>query len=363
MRLLVSSAALAAATGHSLLKPALGPGVDTQVHQAAGAECLFVNSFKLGHAADLKSHDDGPLAVDTGILACPASFTCVEDSTSSMGGRCVSLWDRDHHGYLEPYFDVQAHRALTACTFDNGTAGTKCYGVDACTGLLDVRRIECGSCNGVKACYHAARTLRLPEGACNGDGACREMDVGYVPSGSCNGFYACSYSDQMYLAEGVCNEYRACARSYRSTIHEGSCNGKRACYRINLSTIGAGSCVGEAQCSMFRGTIGSNSCTGDKIEGRGGDVGQACAYSFGLIGDDSCYEYHSCYQYPTDPIYPINVGSNSCRGYYACAFPDVVTIENDSCNGERACYRVSSDVGDMSWCDILGIVAVSLFVA
>lgn len=74
-------------------------------------------------------------------------------------------------------------------------------------------------------------------------------------------------------------------------------------------------------------TIGTGSCTGDKIKGYYDDYGYSCAYiqggnttfdtlfqsltpstcryltihrptySIGIVGDNSCYEYRSCYQY------------------------------------------------------------------
>lgn len=231
MRLLLSTAAFSAATGHTLLTPSLRAGLDVsnsaQQGQtaAAGAECLFVNSFRADHVSAAKSNDNGSNQVDTGILSCPSSYTCVEDSTSSKGGRCVSLLDQGGDYSDESYLDA-SHRSLVACTFANGTSGEKCVGTQACAAGL-VASVSCGSCNGYRACRFAT----------------------YVT-----------------FAELTCNGNQACANMYKTILSEGSCTGAKACYKTSggdpgtvgtdpngYTVIGKGSCVGNAQCGSFIG--------------------------------------------------------------------------------------------------------------
>lgn len=169
-----------------------------------GAECSFVNGFKVQQRPDM------------GILACAPEETCVEDSSSSAGGRCVVLEDE---------FAIEAHRELAACTFANGTDGVKCQGVNACNGA-DTTKIGCGSCNGQKACNSWNKAFTVGEGSC-------------VGASACYGFY--STAD--------------------ITIGSGSCVGKEACaYLYNLGTaitVGSGSCLDNVACKYMRGEFDS----------------------------------------------------------------------------------------------------------
>lgn len=84
----------------------------------------------------------GAAHADMSILGCGGQgLRCFDDDTSSTGGRC-GLVD-------ETSLKVQHHRELAgiACTYANGTAGVKCNGAVACTGL-DTSIVGCGSCNG-----------------------------------------------------------------------------------------------------------------------------------------------------------------------------------------------------------------------
>ena len=96
-----------------------------------GGECVFNDNNKV---------------VDSGILTrCRETETCVKDLTSSLGGFCV---DND-----EAYADILVERQLsTACTFRNGTLGTKCVGDQACGYGPGITKIGCGSCIGGKSC-------------------------------------------------------------------------------------------------------------------------------------------------------------------------------------------------------------------
>eukprot|EP00804_Cyclotella_cryptica_P028877 CCRYP_008459-RB/>CCRYP_008459-RB protein AED:0.08 eAED:0.08 QI:254/0.8/0.83/1/0.6/0.5/6/1423/499 len=365
MRLVLSTAALSVATGHTLLTPSLRAGLDSQVQQdvtAAGAECLFVNSFKVGSASASKTHDARSNAVDTGILSCPSLYTCVEDPSSSMGGRCVSLSGHDGFGYEELYHDGQLHRSLVACTFANNTPGIKCEGTAACFGI-DANDVLCGSCNGFRACKNAYYST-----------------IGEV---SCNGDNACSSATNVTVGEGSCIGQNACSSVYKTTVGQGSCNGYKACHSVQTSIIGDGSCVGNTQCSLFSGTIGDRSCTGDSIVDSNGYTGRACYAATGTIGNDSCYETGACYVYleykgesclssrpmlaylcsilcpcsnimwhlhfsTSTGIYTFTVGNNSCRAYSACYYLGDIMIGDNSCNAKEACYSVEANVGDSS---------------
>jgi hypothetical protein len=117
-----------------------------------GGECVF---------------NDNNEAVDSGILThCGETETCVKDSTSSLGGLCVDV--------DESYADILVERQLsTACTFRNGTPGTKCVGAYACDGHLDIANIGCGSCIGDKSCnWLLSRDITVGEESCIGYKAC-----------------------------------------------------------------------------------------------------------------------------------------------------------------------------------------------
>ena len=116
-----------------------------------GGECVF---------------NDNNEAVDSGILTrCRETETCVKDSTSSLGGLCV---DND-----EAYADIRVERQLsTACTFRNGTAGTKCVGTKACDNGTNITKISCGSCIGYQSCIGMSSVITVGEESCIGEYAC-----------------------------------------------------------------------------------------------------------------------------------------------------------------------------------------------
>ena len=115
-----------------------------------GGECVF---------------NDNNEAVDSEILTrCRETETCVKDSTSSLGGFCV---DND-----EAYADILVERQLsTACTFRNGTLGTKCVGNLACYGPA-ITKIGCGSCIGNYSCFGMSSVITVGEESCIGIEAC-----------------------------------------------------------------------------------------------------------------------------------------------------------------------------------------------
>ena len=169
------------------------------LHSANGAaqtsaECTFLKSF-----------------TDVGILTpCPIG-TCVEDSTSSLGGRCVELFsEEDYYSDSEVTggvtFGIGTQRHLQTCTLADGTASTRCTGRLACVNQ-NYATVACGSCNGAKSCMGMYKAI-VEEGSCNGAKSCYQVsggvdmigmigvnEYGYsvVGEGSCNGHYSCGY--------------------------------------------------------------------------------------------------------------------------------------------------------------------------
>jgi hypothetical protein len=156
---------------------------------AKGTECTFVNSFS-----------QFAKAADAGILNCPSSFSCVEDETSTLGGRCVEVFDEA--SYTESYYAHQSstHRNLATCTFANGTSGQKCVGLMACLGQY-YAEVACGSCNGKKSCRNVYKA-KIAEGSCNGDNACYKVYGGSGPGVDSDGFSV--------VGEGSCVGYSSC---------------------------------------------------------------------------------------------------------------------------------------------------------
>ena len=143
MKLAVSSTSFAAAFtllapkySNAVMASAVDAAYENKIEQAADKhpelrslvhyqECSFASSgLRLNEA-------------DIGILGCAEDFVCVEDSRSSLGGRCV-IADMKHR-------DLQG---TAACD-------TKCTGTDACAGLskdfID-NNIGEKSCCGEDAC-------------------------------------------------------------------------------------------------------------------------------------------------------------------------------------------------------------------
>jgi hypothetical protein len=130
-----------------------------------GAECSFLNGFKVQASPDM------------GIL-CSVGETCVEDKTSSTGGRCVD--------FAKEKAIAEKHRELADCEFLNGTQGTKCDLPTSCYNA-DRSKIGCGLCISAFACYGVKGTVG--EGSCIGANTCYTEDGNQVTigDGSCLG--------------------------------------------------------------------------------------------------------------------------------------------------------------------------------
>ena len=125
---------------------------DKGEHEVVGnyssEECALISSSQRN-----EYNIDG---VDTGILNCAQNYECIPDSTSSSGGRCVSVLSDGKLATVE--------RTLQC---------DKCVGTDACKGLdqsfIDTR-VGCGSCIGTSACEGLSGEIWKPETCVNLDG-------------------------------------------------------------------------------------------------------------------------------------------------------------------------------------------------
>lgn len=172
-------------------------------------------------------------------------MTCAPDSSSSTGGRCVTVTVPSAN------FTFESQRRLdqgTACTFSNGTIGKKCIGTYACYDA-DEANIGCGSCIGENSCLGMGDTV-VSEGSCIGEEACSHVNFqSTIGSNSCIGELSCS------TAGGV-------------TVESNTCQGYKSCYDMNGVMVGSNSCYGEYACCYANGwndyptpiVIGDYSC-------------------------------------------------------------------------------------------------------
>lgn len=118
---------------------------------------------------------------DSGILGCGTGSICIEDTLSSLGGRCVSALDSEE-------------RQMQSCV--------KCTGTKACLGLTT------------------------------------EFKNSFVGCGSCIGDYACAFVCKFFLRRNSwlmsVTHYHSClfVLTDSSTIGQDSCIGSRACYLL-----------------------------------------------------------------------------------------------------------------------------------
>ena len=154
--------------------------------------------------------------IDYGILkTCLKDKDCIEDITSSLGGRCVAS-EMSSESIRSPSHEsikIQngASFVSTPCQFANGTAGIKCVGENACSGS-DIATIGCGSCIGYYACRNMYDNNIIAENSCLGEYACFDMGVNNtISENSCLGGYACAFTND------------------NSTIGKNSCIGSNAC--------------------------------------------------------------------------------------------------------------------------------------
>ncbi|KAL7508230.1 hypothetical protein ACHAXN_008534 [Cyclotella atomus] len=247
-------------------------------HPSLDEECDFVTSFKL------RGSD-----ADAGILGCTnPEYVCVEDDSSSRGGRCVP--------------DVFAHRKLQ--TSNTPPCTTKCTGIGACGGGTDPNIVGAASCCGYRACFGITGTSSIDAGSCLGNKACYKMKNAVIGAKSCRG-------DSKYKGEDGAYGY-ACAY-LQGTVGYNSCIEYGACYQKSTMNkifhIGDNSCYGASTCSYAANTDGTIK-----------------------IGDESCNGYYACY----DALG--SIGSGSCNAKNAC-YKTYQYIGNNLCNTENECFE------------------------
>ena len=121
--------------------------IDT-VAKKQGVECALADRITVRKSADV------------GVLSCGVGEVCVEDSTSTMGGRCdVLVPDNDEAAALEPQREL--HEECEKCVGDN-----------ACSGVIDQSGIGCGSCIGLYSCANLASDATIGDNSCVGELAC-----------------------------------------------------------------------------------------------------------------------------------------------------------------------------------------------
>ena len=107
--------------------------------------------LKVKRATDSKAGDECPRMIadtdmDMGILGCSEGFRCLDDASSSTGGRCFVIEETERRLVSE-----------ITCNLDDGTPSYKCKGgiatqqsgqyEEACQGI-NPDNVGCGSCNG-----------------------------------------------------------------------------------------------------------------------------------------------------------------------------------------------------------------------
>jgi hypothetical protein len=201
-----------------------------------GDECSYEKAVK----AQQMHLDIGIL----GTLSCGSGLTCVEDPSSSVGGRCIALV------VAEPVIQSVDDTSLP-CKYMNGTMGIKCAGDYACSGSDDTR-IGCGSCIGISSCRNLTGYVTIGERSCLGDGSCALDPI------------------RAEVSRVVTIEDNSC-------VYPLSCIGL-----VGNVTIGESSCFGFLTCKYANGMenpvqIGSNSCYNPE----GYNFGGACKYIVG----------------------------------------------------------------------------------
>ncbi|KAL7517481.1 hypothetical protein ACHAWX_002400 [Stephanocyclus meneghinianus] len=222
---------------------------------------------------------------DSGILGCGTGSICIEDTLSSLGGRCVSALDSEE-------------RQMQSCV--------KCTGTKACLGLTTAFKnsfIGCGSCIGDYACAFVYSST-IGQDSCIGSRACYLLANAKIGDRSCTGDtvkgtsgyygYACAFF-QGIVGNDSCYEYGACyqaATDYQSVvIGNDSCRGDSSCMYFGNIAFGDGSCNAPFACYSSTENIGSHSCNGDN----------ACSRNSASIGDCQCLVAGQC-QNNTSPV-------------------------------------------------------------
>ena len=149
--------------------------------------------------------NDNNEAVDSGILTrCRETETCVKDSTSSLGGLCVDV--------DEAYADIWEKRQLAGEETDAPTL--KPTTLKPTTMETSKPTTECtflngtagNKCVGDYACSNGANITKIGCGSCIGTKSCFDMSsvITSVGEESCIGYYACVRGKSDDRAHNVC---------------------------------------------------------------------------------------------------------------------------------------------------------------
>eukprot|EP00956_Cyclotella_meneghiniana_P020866 scaffold37376_cov23-Cyclotella_meneghiniana.AAC.1 len=195
-----SISASASGVATSILKQENNQG-PVRLSAPKNKECFFAGGFKVNIQKSLQ----------VGIPLCEIGELCEEDSTSSLGGRCVTV--SSNLVAPKPQRDLcekcSSTTSIPACHF----------------GTLDRAVIACGSCIG--------------------DGACNNLPLGVT------------------IGAGSCLKMTNFPATVLESVGEQSCNGKGACYSLN-ATVGDNSCNGKFACADMEGDdLPNNMCNGD----------------------------------------------------------------------------------------------------
>jgi hypothetical protein len=146
--------------------------------------------------------NDNNKVVDSGILThCRKTETCVKDLTSSLGGLCVNV--------DEAYADIWVERQLAGEETDNPTlAPTTLKPTTSSTECTFHNGTLGTKCDGSQACNNGENIniTKIGCGSCIGEKSCYYMSpvITTVGEESCIGYRACSFGKSDDRAHNVC---------------------------------------------------------------------------------------------------------------------------------------------------------------
>ena len=203
-----------------------------------GEECSFVDPTLQTRDENISSHD---------IVNCEESNTCVEDDTSSLGGRCLLNLDLGaaiqgaannmKHGGGECFFNDNNNKVV-----DSGIL-TRCKETESC--VKDSNSSLGGICVDVDEAYADTWVERQLAG--------EETYSSLMPT--------------MLEPPTPPRMLEAIECTFRNGTSGTKCDGQSApwsaCpYYIDTTKIGCGSCIGQESCYGIKSSVGEESCIG-----------------------------------------------------------------------------------------------------
>jgi len=237
---------------------------------------------------------------DVGVLSCNVGEICINDSASSIGGRCVAVSGDNNEAALT--LGSSKHRELDECT--------KCVGLYACDGIVDRSKIGCGSCNGFGACVDLASDVTVGANSCNGNLGCVGLQV---------------------------------------SVGNNSCHDYKACYKVEGDDVPNNACIGNNMCQYHYDAIVS-APTGAPT-GSGAPTSSISPTSAPIKSVAPTVECIKCTGISAcNNVDQSKIGCGSCNGFGACVnLASDVTVGTNSCNGEFSCVGLRVPVGNNSW--------------